>query len=192
MIHRQWSFVGRSTDRLISSIWVGTHWYLLQVGFMGVYGYYVSTNRQSFPPTPCNISPFSNGGFRMFARVVYIIAMIPVVNVGLLCALLVGTVWALSWIATYLRDRHAQVVAFNPAVFSFFWFFVCSIIALVITITTEAILFAGTDGQNIWSFGSLLALFLLVIPAETFVGQLYSTLAPNWSQRLRHRQYNNI
>ncbi|CAE6434677.1 unnamed protein product [Rhizoctonia solani] len=175
---RRRSVIGHDKRRFINSIWNGTHWYLLQVETLGVYGLYVSTNRDKFPPPPCNIPIFNNAGFRMFARVVYIIALIPIINVMLLCMLLVGTVWAMSWVATRLKNHDEQEKSVSPMVFNFFWLLVCGIIILAIGITTEILLFVNTDSQNVWSFGSLLALILLVVPAETFVGELYSMMVP--------------
>ncbi|KAG9122463.1 hypothetical protein FRC07_001132 [Ceratobasidium sp. 392] len=81
---RRKSTLHRNRKRFINSIWNGTHWYLLQVEVLGIYGYYVCTQRDRFPPIPCHISVFDNAGFRMFAKVVFIVAMIPVVNVCLL------------------------------------------------------------------------------------------------------------
>ncbi|KAG9092536.1 hypothetical protein FRC07_011637, partial [Ceratobasidium sp. 392] len=83
----------RSPRRYINSIWNGTHWYLLQVEVLGIYGYYVCTHRDAFPAPPCPISVFDNDKFRTFAKVIYIMAMIPVVNVCLLGSFLVGSVW---------------------------------------------------------------------------------------------------
>lgn len=186
VIRRQSGVVYRDRRRFLNCIWNGTHWYLLQVELLGVYGYYVSTNRHSFPTPPCNIPLFNHAGFRMFARVVYIIAMIPIVNVGLLCVLLVGTVWMMSWVATYLSSQNSSKRSVSPLVFNFFWLLVCVIIIVSIGATTEILLFTYTDGQNVWAFGSLLALILLLVPVETFVGELYSVLAPEaWRHSLR-------
>ncbi|CAE6444107.1 unnamed protein product [Rhizoctonia solani] len=171
--------INRNKRRFINSIWNGTHWYLLQVEMLGVYGLYVSMNRDKFPKPPCNIPLFNDAGFRVFARIVYIIALIPILNVLLLCVLLVGTVWVMSWIATRLKDPELRGGSVSPMVFNFFWLFVCGIIILAIGITTEILLFVNTDSQNVWSFGSLLALILLVVPTETFVGEAYSMMVPD-------------
>ncbi|KAF8710899.1 hypothetical protein RHS03_02531, partial [Rhizoctonia solani] len=175
---RRRSVIDKDKMRFINSIWNGTHWYLLQVELLGVYGFYVSTNRDKFPEPLCKIPVFNEPGFRIFARVVYVIAMIPIVNVLILCGLLVGTVWVMSWVATLLRNHDSKGRTVSPMVFNFFWIFVCGIIVLAIGVTTEILLFANTDGQSVWSFGSLLALILLVVPAETFVGELYSMVVP--------------
>ncbi|CAE7144855.1 unnamed protein product [Rhizoctonia solani] len=178
VIRRQ-SDANRDTRRFINSIWNGTHWYLLQVELLGVYGLYVSMNRDKFPKPPCNIPLFNDAGFRAFARVVYIIALIPILNVILLCVLLVGTVWVMSWIATRFKHPELQGNSVSPMVFNFFWLLVCGIIILAIGITTEILLFANTDSQNVWSFGSLLALILLVVPTETFIEEAYSMMVPD-------------
>jgi hypothetical protein len=177
---RRRSVANKDKRKLINSIWNGTHWYLLQVELLGVYGFYVSTHRDKFRQLDpsCRIPVFNEHGFRIFARVVYIIAMIPIVNVLLLCGLLVGTVWVMSWVATQLGGHESKGRSVSPMVFNFFWLFVCGIIVLAIGVTTEVLLFANTNGQNVWSFGSLLALVLLVVPAETFIGELYSMMVP--------------
>ncbi|KAH7340137.1 hypothetical protein B0J17DRAFT_307188 [Rhizoctonia solani] len=185
MIHVQtWVFnvwrsdFDRNKRRFINSIWNGTHWYLLQVETLGFYGLYVSTNRDKFPRPPCDVPIFNNAGFRIFARVIYIIALIPIVNVMLLCGLLVGTVWVMSWAATRLGSHDSKGKSVSPMVFNFFWLFVCGIIISAIGVTTEVLLFVNTDSQNVWSFGSLLALILLVVPAETFIGEAYTIMVP--------------
>ncbi|KAG8769111.1 hypothetical protein FRC12_005165 [Ceratobasidium sp. 428] len=168
----------RSPRRYINSIWNGTHWYLLQVEVLGIYGYYVCTHRDAFPPPPCPISVFDDDTFRTFAKVIYIIAMIPVVNVCLLGAFLVGSVWLVSLCATYLSNHHTRKGSVSPLVFHFFWFLCCGAIAMALGITTEVLLFTNTNSQNMWTFGSLLACILLLVPAETFILELYSAIAP--------------
>lgn len=122
----------------------------------------------------------------MFARAIYIIAMIPIINVILLFVLLVGTVWIMSWIPTHLRSHNLGKLTVSPVVFNFFWFLVCFIIIVSIGTITEILLFTYTDGQNVWAFGSVFALILLLVPAETFVGELYSVLAPEeWRHSLK-------
>lgn len=149
----------------------------------------------------------------MFAKVIYIIAMIPFVNVLLLGILLVGTVWAMSRLATYLRSRNAGKgdaiihyanineaggdddggkMSVSPHVFNIFWLLVCVIIILSIGTTTETLLFAYTDGQNVWAFGSLLALTLFLVPVETFVRELYSALVPKNSQHSLENRENSF
>ncbi|CAE6383762.1 unnamed protein product [Rhizoctonia solani] len=85
----------------------------------------------------------------------------------------------MSWIATRLRGPELGGKSVSPMVFNFFWLFVCGIIIFAIGITTEILLFVNTDSQNVWSFGSLLALILLVVPTETFVGEAYSMMVPD-------------
>jgi uncharacterized membrane protein len=134
------------------------------------------------------MSVFDDNGFRIFAKVVYIIAMIPVVNVVLLCIILVGSVWLISLIATHL-SHHTTGMRVSPLIFHFFWFITCGAIAVALGTTTEVLLFTNTHSQNMWTFGSMLALILLVVPAETFIGELYSAMA---SEPLRRRLKVNL
>ncbi|KAG8767412.1 hypothetical protein FRC12_006267 [Ceratobasidium sp. 428] len=165
----------------ISWIWNGTRWYLLQVETLGVYGYYVCTNRDRFPRPPCSMPIFDNGQFRTFAKVIYMIAMIPVVNVFLFGVPLFGLVWIFSTLATLVRGHYTDAKTNTLYIFNFFWFLFCGGVAIIITATTEALLFTHTDGQTLWTFGSLLAFTLLVIPLEAFIFELYWLAVPETS-----------
>ncbi|KAG8746136.1 hypothetical protein FRC10_006002 [Ceratobasidium sp. 414] len=179
----------RDPRRFLNSIWNGTHWYLLQVEVLGIYGYYVCTHRDAFPPPPCPISVFDDNKFRTFAKVIYIMAMIPVVNVCLLGAFLVGSVWLISLCATHLSNHQTQGKRVSLLIFHFFWFLSCGVIAMVLGVTTEVLLFANTNSQNMWTFGSVLACMLLLIPAETFILEMYSVIAPD---PVRHKVKTSI
>ncbi|QRV86793.1 hypothetical protein RhiJN_14811 [Ceratobasidium sp. AG-Ba] len=181
--------LNRSPRRFLNSIWNGTHWYFIQVEVLGIYGYYVCTHREAFPPPPCPISVFDDDKFRLFAKVIYIIAMIPIVNVGLLCVVLVGSVWFISLCATHLGSHYSRGKAISPLVFHFFWFLCCGTIAMILGVTTEVLLFTNTNSQNMWTFGSLLAFILLLVPAETFILELYSVVAP---ENVRYKMKTNL
>ncbi|KAG8795429.1 hypothetical protein FRC12_014592 [Ceratobasidium sp. 428] len=156
-------------------VWNGTHWYLLQIEALGVYGYYVCTHRNDFPTPPCPMSIFDNDRFRTFAKVVYIIAMIPVVNVCLFGAPLFGLVWIVSQLASRTRRAKNEMLYF----FNFFWILCCGSIGIIVIATTEVLLFTHTSGQTLWTFGSLLAFALLVIPVEAFIFELYWLAVPD-------------
>lgn len=144
---------------------------------MGIYGYYLCTHRDEFPPPPCSVAPFNNVRFQEFAKIIYIFAMIPVLNVALLCVALVGPAWLISLCATYLnnrRKRGSPVV--SPTIFHFFWFMFCAGIVFGTAVTIEVLVFTNTHSQNMLAFGSLLALTLLLVPGETFVRELYVVL----------------
>ncbi|KAF8602710.1 hypothetical protein BDV93DRAFT_185927 [Ceratobasidium sp. AG-I] len=178
VIRRQnFRHLGQSKRRFVTCIWNGTHWYLLQVELMGIYGYYLCTHWAEFPRPPCEVSPFNNIHFQQFAKIVYIIAMIPVLNVALLCIALVGPAWIISLFATHLNDRQkSRRPVVSPAIFNFFWLMICAAIVFGTGVTIEVLVFTNTQSQNLLTFGSLLALTLLSVPGEIFVGELYLVL----------------
>lgn len=166
---------------------------------MAIYGLFVSTHRDEFPTplssAPCKITFYNDASVRRFGKAVYIIAVIPLVNVGLLCTFLIGFVWLTSWIVTLavVSVNQAQLLttilttnkvprynishrAAHLVIFNVLWLFVCTGIILAVSTTTEILLFGYTDSQSVGSFGGLLALALLLVPTETFFRELYHVL----------------
>lgn len=168
-----------------SRILLHSKWFTVHFSLMGGYGLYVTIQRDDFLQPECTLWFFDNRAWGYF---LYGFAAAPVINS---CMLFIATsffVWIVSVFVELFSSGgwRGQV---DPVVFCLFWLveYVGMLGGLASTIETQVK--RRTSGANAeWSFGSTLALALVIIPLKLVVTRTWQMIYDGDRDKLGPRE----